>query len=147
MADNGYKQITNANWDRSKSIWCIREFETTVSRKDKPSQYEKLTYKSYEANPKMDKSQFRLPALGLRPNARLLYLDFETKAVDSYTNPPAPPEEENDTLMDGLKRLTLRDSILPPQRTKSSHLRRQEGSSQVPFPGGEEPLAVLVQFK
>jgi hypothetical protein len=114
--ESGYKQATIAGWDRSENIWYVREFEKQTLLKDKPSRYEKMTYKSYEANPKVDKSQFRLPALGLKADARLLYLDFETKGIDSYTNTPAPPEEANDTLMDGLKRLTLRDSVRPPQK-------------------------------
>jgi hypothetical protein len=117
--ENGYKYAATAKWEKSKDVWYVRELETKHMRKDKPSQFERLTYKSYEANPKLDNTHFTLPALGLVAGARLIFMDFETKGTDIYTSVvPAPGGGADDTLIDALKRLPLSDSIRPPVKEK-----------------------------
>jgi hypothetical protein len=117
--DTGMKDGWTAEWEKEGETWYIRKIEKytlypdpakikdpTIRYPYKGRVYQLLTYKSYEANAKVDPALFQLPALDLVKGARLIHGDAEGTKV--YRNdPPAVQGQADESILKGLERLTL----------------------------------------
>ncbi len=126
QVDVGFRRVKLVEWDRSGDTWFVRKIDDSRYYPDpekitdksirypyKGHMYKRLTYKSYEANAKVDPTVFQLAALDLAKGARLLYPEAESKSIYSYRNdPPIVQVQGEESILDGLKRLKL-DIVIP----------------------------------